>query len=319
MSEQPPLCLDARLVATADAGSPCAVGVLLMATLFATLGGGPLEQRTIPLSPRAPGALIVGRAVCASTTWLLTAAADLVAVTDRPPAIRVRRLTGLRADDRPWGLACVTGSVLWTLSSPRTLARVVPDGAIVERIELDRPRIALFGAETRLLFQQLPIPDGAPVLHTSRPGSANPQAWAGLVSRPAATPEARLRLNLVACGIGSGGTVPCWFADQSRVSLSNGTDARAVAVPGLQTRPVNQSTPIADVALVAGDRLWVLAATRIAGQGQPAGERLLYVDHRGTEISRIDLGSAARLIVAADASRCLLLSLDGNVIEVYAR
>ena len=298
-----------------------ALSALLVATLFQALVDRPLEQRTIPMLPRAPGALIVGRAVCPSTTWLLTDAADLVAVAvaDRPPTMRLRRLTGLRADDRPWGLACLDGPVLWTLPSPRALAQVTPDGILVERISLDLPRIALFGADRRLIFQQLPVKDGAPVLQSSRPGAADRRAWAGLVSRRAATPEAELRLNLVACGIGRNGMVPCWFGDQPHVSLSNGAEARTVSIPALRGPLVNQATPIADAALVQGDRLWVLAATRIAGQGQPAGGRLLRLDPQGNEIAHVDLAPPARLIVAADASRCLLLSLDGNLIEVYAR
>lgn len=296
-----------------------AVAALLITSALATDAAAATGQRAIAIVPRVPDALIVGRAYCAGTAWLLTEAADLVSVAGDPPKVRLQHVAGLRPDDQPWGLACVNGPVFWTLPSPRALARLTTDGRLVERINLGLPRIALFGVADRLLFQQLPPRAGTPILQSSRPGRSDVQSWAGLSGRVATTPEARLQLNLVNCGIGLGRLVPCWFADQARVAISDGIDPRVVTIAALREPSINPGTPIGDVALVQDRLMWILAVTTMAGKGQPAGERLLRADSRGSEIDHIDLAMPARLILSADASRCVLLAIDGTLIEVSAR
>src|SRR5215831_14327404 len=90
--------------------------------------------------------VIVGRAHCSRETWLLTDQPTLTRLSTDSLTLSSVPLRGLRAGEKPWGLACLPERELWTLVTHQDLARVTPDGHVVERVHLDRPRLGLYTA-----------------------------------------------------------------------------------------------------------------------------------------------------------------------------
>ena len=259
-----------------------------------------------------PREVIVGRARCGDVTWLLTAALDLIDVATETTAVAVRKVTGLARDDRPWGLACLDDRSVWTLANPRTLVRLTGDGRAHERISLTLPRAALFAAGDRVLFQQLPIVIGTDALMTSPPlDPAAARAWPGLVQRARASRAEEVLHNLVDCGLAVAGSLPCWFADELRIVVSNGRVTRTVDAGRLASR--RTIAAIHDVAL-APHGLWLLARDRETSR--LAAAVLLFADDVSGAASVVDLTPAARLLLAASDTHCLLLTSDGQFAEV---
>ncbi|MBI3493710.1 MAG: hypothetical protein HY047_18330 [Acidobacteria bacterium] len=262
-----------------------------------------------------PDALIVGRATCGAGSWLLTETPALIEIKVGAWTIAAHPIRGLKSEEKVWGLACLSDGSLWTLASPRTVARLEPTGQIVERIEIHLPRIALFAAGDRLLFEQLPMAPGAASLATSPP--RQPQsvhAWPGLVGRSARSREEQLTRNLVNCGISFSGSVPCWFADERQFVVSDGSAIRRIDFAPLGSANVDPVAPIWDVAMVDADRFWLLAS---APRGLPtrSGGRLYWSPGRA-RYTMIDLAPLARLVITATASQCVLLTTQGGFMEV---
>jgi len=261
--------------------------------------------------------LIVGRAVCAHGTWLLTEHPDLIVITAPARQVTVRRVEGLRANDRPWGLACLADGTLWSLASPRVLIRIGADGVVRERVDLRFPRVALFGWTDRLLFIDLPMLVAKPLLSTAIPrarGESMP--WPRFLGRATETRADLFARNLVNCGIGNGRHLPCWFADDRRVIVSDGASASSISFAALSARDVVAATPIWDLAMGGADTLWLLASSRGSAGAAVSGGRLVKTDGRGTELASLALVSPARMIVAATDTTCVLLTLDGRLMEV---
>lgn len=258
-----------------------------------------------------PGGLIVGRAVCSDATWMLVESSQLLQV-GRDGAVAARHVTGLSAADRPWGLACLSDGTLWTMATWRNLARIDVNGAVRERIDLHIPRSTLFGVGERLLFQQAPPVPGTPALMTSPP--RQPYAvkeWPGLT-----TPKGPS--NLANCGVGLKGMVPCWLVTATRFTVSDGATFRSVDAVLPQSNRVDREAPIRDVALAGDDYFWIVAGGYDAALGRPAGVRIVRGRVGTSEILFLDLKPAARLIVRASEKTCLLLTVDGTLIEVGA-
>ena len=265
-----------------------------------------------------PGALIVGRATCRGTTWLLTETAKLVEIADADWTVIVRPIRGLGSSDKIWGLACMSDGTLWTLPSPGTVARLDRSGAIVERIRVPLPRVALFAAGDRLLFQQLPILPRVAALATSPPRQpTTSRIWPGLIGRDAKRREDQIARNLVNCGLPRGPSVPCWFVDDPHFTISDGTSVSTVLSPA-STLPVNRAAPIRDVALTSAGWYWLLA-TSGDGRVPPAGARLFRAREGSSEQLSLGLAPLARLLLSVTESRCLLLTLTGSIIEVVVQ
>jgi hypothetical protein len=88
--------------------------------------------------------------------------------------------------------------------------------------------------------------------------------------------------------------------------------------PSLEAPGIDRTAPIWDVALLASGRLWVLTKSVGAAAERPAGGRLIQFETTGIERSALDLHQAARLILAATETRCLLLDIHDDLIEVVA-
>ena len=300
------------------------MNVVQMVVLIALASFRPMGQDIVgPLRSRVLGAalvgrdLIVGRARCQQTTWLLTEGRRLVAISHRDARVVVREVRSFRADDAPWGLACVRAGTLWTLASPRTLARLDQNGRLQERIDVRPPRVALFSVGERLLFQPLPFVAGTPLFAASRPDLLMETAtWSGPVARSADSRESVLTRNLVNCGIPNEESIPCWFPDEAQIMVSDGTARRSTKFPSLEAPGIDRTAPIWDVALLASGRLWVLTKSIRGTTERPAGGRLIQFEPTGIERSALDLHAGARLILAATETHCLLLNIHDDLIEV---
>jgi hypothetical protein len=268
-----------------------------------------------------PDAVIVGRAVCNGNSWLITEAPDLIEVSAATRTVEVHPLRGLDASDKVWGLACLADGSLWTLASPLAMVRLDERGMVRERIRLNLPRIGLFGASDRLLVQQMPIAPGAPLLVSTPPRQPEiVREWPGLVARTGHSREQQIALNLVNCGVGFARTVPCWLPEEASVSISDGTTARLLSVAALSTPPIERSRPIRDVALITAHTYWLLGTT--APEGRREGGRLFRSRSRagtGGMVDAMNLQPAARIIAIAAESTCLVVTVNGGLMEVEAK
>ncbi len=263
--------------------------------------------------------VIVGRAECGGTVWLLNEDHQLAGVVTNTRHIAIRQVHGLKADDRPWGLACVQGE-LWTLADPRVLARIGADGRVEERVTFPVPRIALFGAGDRLLYEQIPPVAGAALFSSSPPRKPRDvRRWPGLLARPAVEPGRLLTDNLVSCGLTHEGAIPCWFPDETNVTISNGSRVERRAFPFLRGPGAATAVPIHDVAVRDRGRVWLMATARERIRGRLVGGSLALASLDGREIGRLSLNRPARMILAATDTTCLLLTASGGLLEINER
>ena len=292
------------------------LGLLAMATIDGAAAAG-LKVSTIARPARFSDAVIVGRAVCSASasTWLLSETRHLTEVR-YDGLVTVHNVTGLAATERPWGLACLSDGTLWTLAAFRVLARLDETGRLQERIDLHVPRTALFAVGDRLLFQPAPAVPGLAALMTSparQPFAVKP--WAGLVVPGSAGRSAVPNHSLAACGINLGSLVPCWLAPDAHFTISDGITSRTIDA-WLQSMPVDRETPIRDVALTSATAHWLLAGGRDAERGRTSGVRLFRVREHPSQNLFIDLKPSARIILSASDTRCVLLTVDGGLMEV---
>jgi hypothetical protein len=204
------------------------------------------------------------------------------------------------------------------MASSHDLVRLDRKGRVQERVAVPLPRIALFAAGDRLLFQALPVASGASALMTGPPRQpAASRPWPGLTSHRASTREAQLAQNLVTCGIAYERQVPCWFIDQTEFTISDGAMARTVKLPSITIPVVDRAMPVRDIALAADKWFWyVLAGRRDAALGRAPGLRLIRAHEQLDGASSIDLRPGARVILSVTNSRCRLLLADGSIAEV---
>jgi hypothetical protein len=139
-----------------------------------------LQVRLLSSSSVIGRQVVVGRAHCGGTTWLLTDGPELTRVSLDAGAVSSAQLHGLQHDEKPWGLACLPNGELWTLVTHEALARLTADGLIVERVRLDRPRLGIYSAGERILLQHPPAGVGKPLL-----AAGVPRKLLGFVQWPA--------------------------------------------------------------------------------------------------------------------------------------
>jgi hypothetical protein len=280
-----------------------------------------MQVRVLSLTGAIGQNVIVGRARCSYETWLLTDQPTLTRMSMDSLTVSSVPLRGLRAGEKPWGLACLPERELWTLVTHQDLARLTPDGRVVERVHLDHPRLGLYTAGARILLQHAPAGTGGPLLAAGLPRKPSAFAhWPALVGQPATTQDQQVRANLVNCGIGVAAYVPCWLAGQPRLAISDGTVAhtKVQELSFVRAGPVDPAAPIWDVALTESWRVWVLASAQAGSDGRRAGGRLTKSNRQGTGEGFIDLNPSARLILWAEDDRCVLLSATGQLLEVFS-
>jgi len=296
--------------------------------LAAAICHGSVQAQTLRTRPLGPERLIsnqviTGRAVCGGTTWLLTDAPELTVVSAQPAYSSVSvSLRGLQKDEKPWGLACLPNNELWTLASHDVLARLEPDGRVAERVRLDGPRLGIFSTGQRLLLQHPPTAKTQPLLSIGLPRKLSGFApWPSPLSQPTSSRAALLKANLVNCGIGADGYVPCWLVAETRLAISDGSTSHTTIhdLDFVRAGPVNDEVPIWDVALAGASRVWVLASARGAPDGRRLGGRLTKSDRHRAASRFVDVSPPPRLILWAGEDRCVLLSSTGQLLEVSDR
>jgi hypothetical protein len=292
--------------------------IALVVTLLASPAIPALRARMVPDTVSVPSNLIVGRSVCANTTWLLTDWPELIAVSATRKVV-VRPVKGVTPMDRLWGLACLSDGSLWTLAAGRVMARLGTDGTVRERVDLRAPRLALFGWLDRLLFADLPTPVGKPLLGTSLPRERSSTPWPKFLGRMAESRAEVIARNLVNCGIGRGRELPCWFADDRRITISDGTTAHSTSFAALYEGKFDAAAPIWDVAVGGADTLWLLISTPAPAGGRKLGGRLVKTNRAGATLASLELHPLARTILHAGETHCALLTVDGHVMEIEGR
>src|SRR5438128_1711059 len=96
------------------------IAALAVAVGALTADAVPLRQRVVSTTSLTLDHVIVGRASCGASTWLLTDAPALVEINAAVASARGTSVRGLTRDEHPWGLACVADHELWTLADYRT-------------------------------------------------------------------------------------------------------------------------------------------------------------------------------------------------------
>ena len=284
--------------------------------------------RLTPLFGPAVGPEIIsGHVVEGDERVLLLAGSTLVTIDLQR---RTQRSNVLRLPPREdcWGLAKLSDGTLWTLMGWSTAAQLSAAGTIERTIELPVAHLGLFGAGDRLVYQQARLPAGRPALLAGRPGETSRSPWSDLTTRAFddLAMGAAAALNLVGCGVGRAGEIPCWFPDEPVVSLiaEDGT-TRRLALAGLaRVAPetlINATSPpraIRDVYVEGDGTMWVMSSGRgpVGGLSGPGGWILAQYSRRGEAIDLRLLPEPARLILRAERGRALVLTGSGMVAEV---
>ena len=293
-----------------------------IAVSFVPATTAPLRQRIVSATPFAIEGVIVGRASCRGSTWLLTDAPALVEIKLAGRSMESTRVRGFGRNERPWGLACVADSGLWTLADYRTLAHVATSGEVTSRAPLRQPRLNVFGVGSWLLLQRPPTTEGMSLLVSARVSDVDRgQPWPGPTAAPQASTKTDLPSALVACGVGHDTLMPCWISKQTSITVSDGTRVRTSVVrPGfIGTHAVDPAAPVWDVAATSTSVLWILTSTIGGSDGRRAGGRLTRSNLLGDDLGGADLAPRARLIVSASDTSAVVLTVTGALVEVMTR
>jgi hypothetical protein len=229
-----------------------------------------------------------------------------------------------------WGLASTGASEegFWTLTGRKELAHVTEEALIDRRIALDEAHVALYSGTRQLVYQVVNMLPPADALVAGPPGASPRKRWSAMRTRPLPLQRGQAAaLNIVACGPGERGTIPCWFPDQAVITQTDANgDSREIALEGIHgvdpealLASATPRRPIADAWMSAEGELWVLTS------GEPTRADL--ADRRGawtlgryrtdgTVLRRVPLAEPARLILRVGGPRATLLAWDGRVVEV---
>jgi hypothetical protein len=242
---------------------------------------------------------------------------------------RVVSRVPLRLDNaKCWGLARLSDGSVWTLKDRNTLAEIDLEGRLLRQIPLAGPHLGLFSTGNELLYEQTGVPLPAPVLRAGPPGSQGAVPWGGVMMRPFAdfTPGIRMALNVVKCGIGRRGELPCWFPDEPAISLIDARGhTRRVELSGLyrvspETLIASETParPVRDVFVDDAGVMWVLSSGRPPARptDQPGGWVIARYRLDGTAIDQRRLTEPVREILRAGAGGAIVLTGAGMISEL---
>ena len=231
-------------------------------------------------------------------------------------------IEGLASDETPWGLARTSDGFL-TLVGPATVARVDLKGHVTERVALQRPQLNLFGlGETLLLQPATPTADEAVLRRVRLPGGDS-QSVGSLRSSQYETRAETLARNLVGCGSTQVDELPCWFNHDLRIDrvprVGDGRMFR-IRLSGFEDWSSRQGVegiedpgPIIDVHIDRSRALWVLLRRPAS---VPARFVLARFSDAGELTDSTEVAGRPRLILDAEARRCLLLAGTGQFLSV---
>ena len=227
-----------------------------------------------------------------------------------------------------WGLARLSDGSVWTVENRRTLAEIDLTGRIVKQIALAGPHLDLFSIGSTLLYEETGISLPAPVLRAGPPGPGGTSQWSDLMMRPFPdfTPGVRMALNVVNCGTGHQGALPCWFPDEAAVALID-TDGRTRRVelsglyrvsPEALVASDAPPRPIRDVFVDERDIMWVLSSGRPPDRStdRPGGWVLARYSLGGHAIDQRRLPEPVRAILRVENGRAIVLTGEGMVAEI---
>lgn len=152
--------------------------------------------------------------------------------------------------------------------------------------------------------------------------------WSGIMMRPFAdfTPGARMALNVVKCGIERRGELPCWFPDESALSLIDSRGGtRRVELSGLyrispEALIASEAPPrpIRDVFVDDGGVMWVLSSGHPPDRPTdlPGGWVIARYGLDGRVIDQRRLAEPVREILQAGSGRAIVLTGAGMVAEL---
>ncbi len=268
---------------------------------------------------------IVGRADVDGRVLLLVRDVGLVSIDLDG---RTARTTALPPDVMTscWGLARLSDGSLWTLKDRHSLVQISESGEVQAEAALDAVHFGLVAAGGRLVYQRMGVTPGVPLYESGPPGSTDRVPWTGMVPRTfALSATASLPLNLFTCGESRALERPCWFPDETAVSIIGGHGfARRIELDGL-TRVAPEvlvtsdapSRPIRSAYLASDGSLWILGSGAPPEGARASGAWLLarYTED-GKPLFSKSLPSPARAILRVEEGRALLLASDGMVVEV---
>ncbi|HZI67071.1 MAG TPA: hypothetical protein VFF17_10950 [Thermoanaerobaculia bacterium] len=275
-----------------------------------------------------------GRAVSGSDILVLDLAPPAIRLVDRRTlTVRTTPLSGGGGRLDPYGIAAHRdGTVSALADRGRTLVRL--SAATGERLEsrrLPEPGQGVTSFWDRLGLIAIRLRAGEPLLLEQAGERFRP--FSTILSRSGATPAAHLIGNLLRCGSGTEGALPCWFLagppdvalvhrDGSVTRIRVPTFAPAVARKAAGWDPGAAFVyPVRDAFLEPGG-LWVLSNQE--GDRTPLEEgavRARHVAHvrEGRTLQVIALDREGRAILDAGPGRLVMLYADRSIGAVSVR
>jgi hypothetical protein len=270
---------------------------------------------------------ISGRVTAANGAIVLMVGGTAVANVDL--AARTATRTPLRVPDpRCWGLARLPDDSMWTLQNRRVLLQLNSDGSSGRTIPLDSPHFGVFAFGDQLVFQPAATGPDVPALRIARPDAPDRVPWGDMKTRafPGLHQGAMMALNMVSCGVGLRGELPCWFPDEPTLFLIGAAGhTRRIELAGLQRvapevllTSETPPRPIRDVFIDASGTIWILSTgTPPPPSGSPPGGLVIArFGPRGEPIDSRQLAEPVRLILRAEAGKAVILTGRGMVAEL---
>lgn len=231
-------------------------------------------------------------------------------------------------DAKCWGLARLADGSLWTLEDRNTLAQIDVGGGLLRQIRLAAPHLGLFSTGTELLYEETTLTLPAPALRAGPPAARGAAPWGGVMMRPFTgfTPGIRMALNVLKCGIGRRGEMPCWFPDEPGLSLIDATGhGRRVELTGLYrvsaetlVSSETPARPIRDVFIDEDNIMWVLSSGHPdePSTDRPGGWVIARYGPHGETIDQRRLHEPVREILRAGSGRAIVLTGAGMIAEL---
>jgi sugar lactone lactonase YvrE len=258
--------------------------------------------------------------------WLLAGGGDVVRVELKNRVANRVRIPN--AAGGCWGLARLREGSLWTLKGRSALLQIAQDGSIVRVIALAESHFGLYANGDRLVYQPARFVQSGPLLFSGLPGEAHPAAWSTIAARefPTLARASAAALNMIACGSSRTDERPCWFPDDTAVSLvrEDGStrrlplDGLTRVAPEVLLTSDNPARPLRDVSVAEDGSLWVLSSgTAPTGRDEETGGWLLARYTSAGRLVRIfRLEDPVRLLLRAEPSRLTVLTGAGLVAQV---
>lgn len=276
-----------------------------------------------------------GRSIGGNEIRLLDPTVPAIHRIDRTTlSTKVQSLSGADARMDPYGLSLPGDGTIWVLADKGRFVFRFSEatGERVEKRRLPEPCQGITTLWSHAGFLAIRLRAGERMLLTAENGALRP--FSPLVSRSAAGLPEQLIANLVRCGSGTPGEVPCWFAagEPEVLLVDRSGGVRTIRVPSFASPSPARGTsrepgvaftyPVRDAFLLDGGALWVLSNQD--GDRTPLEEgarrgRHVSLVRRGRPEKTVALAAEARAILDATEHALVLLFSDGSIRRVFSR